>query len=190
MPRRAARVKRTPPARYARGMTDAAPAADAASAHAPSARLHWEDFPVGQVAEFGRVEVRREAVIDFASQFDPQPFHLDDEAAAASLFGRLSASGWHTACLLMRMLCDHHLLRTEGLGSPGVEALRWLQPVYPGDALSARQEVLEARPMRSRPHVGLLKSRFTVLNQRREAVMTMESWSMVRRRDVTPPAQD
>jgi acyl dehydratase len=90
----------------------------------------------------------------------------------------------------MRMLCDHHLLRTAALGSPGIDALRWLQPVYPGDVLSARQEVLEARPMRSRPHVGLVKSRFTVLNQRREPVMTMESWGMMRRRDVPPPGHN
>ena len=163
---------------------------EAAGLEPASALLHWEDFPVGHVAEFGHVEVQREAVIDFARQFDPQPFHLDDEAAAASLFGRLSARGWHTACLLMRMLCDHHLLRTAALGSPGIDALRWLQPVYPGDVLSARQEVLEARPMRSRPHVGLVKSRFTVLNQRREAVMTIESWGMMRRRDVPPPGHD
>jgi acyl dehydratase len=161
---------------------------DIASVPDAQARLHWEDFPVGHVAEFGHAQVRREAVIDFASQFDPQPFHLDDEAAAASLFGRLSASGWHTACLMMRMLCDHHLLRTEALGSPGIDALRWLQPVYPGDVLSVRQEVLEARPMRSRPQVGLVKSRITVLNQRREAVMTVESWGMMRRRDHTPAA--
>ena len=168
-------------------MSDAAATPDSPLAGDAAPRLHWEDFPVGHVAEFGRAEIRRDAVIDFASQFDPQPFHLDDEAAAASLFGRLSASGWHTACLLMRMLCDHHLLRSASLGSPGIDALRWLQPVYPGDVLSARQEVLEARPMRSRPHVGLLKSRFTVLNQRREVVMTMESWGMMRRRDVLPP---
>jgi acyl dehydratase len=149
----------------------------------PDFRYHWEDFPVGLVQEFGQMPIEREATIAFASQYDPQPFHLDDEAAAASLFGRLSASGWHTACLMMRMLCDHHLLRTASLGSPGIDSLRWLQPVYPGDTLAVRQEVLEARVMQSRPHVGLVKSRCTVLNQRREAVMTLETWGMIRRRE-------
>lgn len=159
-----------------------------ASAHDPPAgraapRYHWEDFPAGSVREFGAMPVTREATIAFASQFDPQPFHLDDEAAAASLFGRLSASGWHTAAMAMRMICDDHLLQTASLGSPGIDQLRWLKPVYPGDTLSVRLEVLEARTMASRPAVGLVKSRWTVYNQAREAVMSMEGWGMMRRRE-------
>ena len=145
-------------------------------------RFWWEDFPAGSVREFGAKPVSRDAVIAFAAEFDPQPFHLDDEAAEASLFGRLSASGWHTCAMTMRMICDDHLLDAASLGSPGIDSLRWTRPVYPGDTLSVRLEVLEARPMGSRPEVGLLRQRWQVLNQDREVVMTMEGWGMLRRR--------
>ncbi|MFM8770273.1 MAG: MaoC family dehydratase [Rubrivivax sp.] len=145
-------------------------------------RYHWEDFSPGTVRVFGSTAVTREATVAFAAQFDPQPFHLDDAAAEASLFGRLSASGWHTAAMAMRMICDDHLLDTASLGSPGIDQLRWVKPVYPGDTLSVRLEVLEARTMSSRPEVGLVKSRWTVLNQHAEPVMTMEGWGMMRKR--------
>lgn len=145
-------------------------------------RFWWEDFPAGSVREFGAKQVTRDAVIAFAAEFDPQPFHLDDEAAEASLFGRLSASGWHTCAMTMRMICDDHLLDAASLGSPGIDSLRWTRPVYPGDTLSVRLEVLEARPMGSRPEVGLIRQRWQVLNQDREVVMTMEGWGMLRRR--------
>ena len=145
-------------------------------------RYWWEDFPAGSVREFGATPVTRDAVIAFAAEFDPQPFHLDDAAAEASLFGRLSASGWHTCAMTMRMICDDHLLEAASLGSPGIDSLRWTKPVYPGDTLSVRLEVLEARPMGSRPEVGLLRQRWQVLNQDREVVMTMEGWGMIRRR--------
>ncbi len=147
-------------------------------------RLFWEDFPVGQVREFGHYEVSREAVLAFARQFDPQPFHLDDAAAEASLFGRLSASGWHTCAMAMRMMCDGYLLESASLGSPGIEKLNWLKPVYPGDVLHLRIEVLEARAMTSRPSVGLVRSRTTVLNQNDDAVLSMEGVGMFRRRSV------
>jgi len=146
--------------------------------------LYWEDFPAGSVREFGATAVTREAVIAFAREFDPQPFHLDDAAAEASLFGRLSASGWHTCAMTMRMLCDEYLLRSASLGSPGIEQLRWLKPVYPGDTLSVRFEVLQARLMASRPGAGLIRSRWEVLNQDREMVMSMEGWGMLGRRPV------
>jgi acyl dehydratase len=145
-------------------------------------RFWWEDFPAGSIREFGAKPVTREAVLAFAAEFDPQPFHLDDAAAEASLFGKLSASGWHTAAMTMRMICDDHLLAAASLGSPGIDSLRWTQPVYPGDTLSVRLEVLEARPMGSRPEVGLVRSRWVVLNQQHEEVMTMEGWGMFRRR--------
>ncbi len=137
--------------------------------------------------------VSREAVLAFAEQFDPQPFHLDDEAASASLFGGLCASGWHTCAMAMRMMCDGYLLDAASLGSPGIDQLRWLKPVFPGDTLSVRMEVLDARPMTSRPGVGLLRSRWEVRNQHGQPVMTMEGWGMFRRRHVaeaasTPPA--
>jgi acyl dehydratase len=144
--------------------------------------IYWEDFEVGQTRPYGPIEVTREAIIDFARQFDPQPFHLDDAAAAQSLFGRLAASGWHTCALTMRMLCDAYLLRSASLGSPGVENLRWLQPVYAGDTLHGHLTVLEARASESRPGLGLVRSRWTTLNQHEQAVLTMEGWGMFRRR--------
>ena len=146
-------------------------------------KLYWEDFHVGSIREFGATAVTREAVIAFASQFDPQPFHLDEEAAKASLFGRLSASGWHTCAMAMRMMCDDYLLRSSSLGSPGIEQLKWHKPVHPGDTLRVRLEVLEARPMASRPAVGLVRSRWEVLNQNDATVLSMEGWGMFGRRE-------
>ncbi|OYU98692.1 MAG: dehydratase [Burkholderiales bacterium PBB5] len=145
-------------------------------------RYHWEDFPVGSVREFGATTVSREAVLAFASAFDPQPFHLDDDAAEASLFGRLSASGWHTCAMTMRMMCDDYLLDSASLGSPGIDSLRWLKPVFPGDTLRVRLTILEARPMVSRPTVGLVRSRWEVMNQHGDTVLSMEGWGMFRRR--------
>ncbi|BAL93378.1 MaoC family dehydratase [Rubrivivax gelatinosus] len=146
-------------------------------------RYHWEDFPAGTVREFGATTVTREAIVEFARQFDPQPFHVDEEAAKHSLFKGLCASGWHTAAMTMRMMCDEYLLDAASLGSPGLENLRWTKPVYPGDTLKVRMEVTEARPMGSRPTVGLVRSTWTVFNQRDEAVMSMEGWAMFKRRE-------
>ncbi|MDE2093455.1 MAG: MaoC family dehydratase [Burkholderiales bacterium] len=148
-------------------------------------RWYWEDFPVGQVREFGAFAVTREAVLAFAAQFDPQPFHLDDAAAQASLFGKLTASGWHTCAMAMRMMCDEYLLESSSLGSPGIEGLRWTKPVFPGDTLSVRLTTLEARPMASRPNVGLVLSKWEVLNQHRDTVLTMQGWGMFGRREPT-----
>ena len=144
-----------------------------------------EDFPAGRVLEFGGYTVRREDVLRFAAEFDPQPFHLDEAAAERSLFEGLSASGWHTCAIVMRMNCDAWLLDSTSLGSPGIENLKWTAPVRPGDTLHVRLTVLEARPMRSRPHVGLVRSRWDVFNQRAEPVMEMEGWGMFGRRQ--PP---
>ena len=154
---------------------------------APAARYYWEDFEVGRVREFGRCEVTREEVLEFAGRFDPQPFHLDDAAAARSLFGRLAASGWHTAAMAMRMMCDGYLLDSASLGSPGVEKLTWPAPVYPGDVLSMRNTVLESRPLASRPEVGLVKSRNEVLNQHGQVVLSMEGFGFFRRRQPGGP---
>ena len=139
-----------------------------------------EDFPVGSVREFGHMQVTREAVLAFAGEFDPQRFHLDDAAAEASLFGRLSASGWHTCAMAMRMMCDEYLLDAASLGSPGIEMLRWLKPVHPGDVLSMRMTVVEARLMASRPGVGLTRIEWRVSNQHGEPVLTMEGYGMFR----------
>ena len=163
---------------------------DSSSSDDPSARpirYWWEDFEVGRVRKFGRCEVTREAVLDFAARFDPQPFHLDDEAAARSLFGRLAASGWHTAAMAMRMMCEGYLLDSASLGSPGVDKLSWPTPVYPGDVLTMRSTVLEARPSASRPEMGLVKSLSEVLNQHGQVVLRMEGLGFFRRRGAGPP---
>ena len=162
------------------------PTASRGTDPAPAPRYHWEDFPVGHVREFGGLLVSREAVVEFARAYDPQPFHLDDAAAAASPFGHLAASGWHTCAMAMRMMCDAYLLESAALGSPGVDHVRWLKPVYPGDTLHVRLTVLEARPSASRPGVGLVKSHWDVSNQHDERVLTMEGWGMFGRRPPTP----
>jgi acyl dehydratase len=161
--------------------------ASAALAPPPPIRLYWEDFPVGSVREFGAMQVTREAMLAFARQFDPQPFHLDEEAAKASLFGALSASGWHTCAMAMRMMCDAYLLESSSLGSPGIEHLKWRKPVFAGDTLSVRFTVLEARVMASRPGVGLIRSDWEVLNQHRDVVLTMQGWGMFGLREAAAP---
>jgi acyl dehydratase len=144
--------------------------------------LYWEDFALGSAREFGAITVTREAVLAFAGQFDPQPFHLDDAAAEKSLFGKLSASGWHTCAMTMRMTVDAVLLQSSSLGSPGLDNIRWHQPVFPGDVLSVRLTTLETRPMASRPTVGLVLSKWETLNQRGEVVLAMQGWGMFGRR--------
>jgi len=154
--------------------------ADASPQNAPL--LYWEDFREGEVREFGRTTVKHDDIVRFASEFDPQPFHLDDAAAAHSIFGGLIASGWHTAAIALRMMCDEYLLRAASLGSPGLDSLKWLLPVRPGDTLSMRLTVLEKRPLESKPGIGLVKIRHEVLNQDRQVVMRMEGYGMFRRR--------
>ena len=151
-------------------------------------RYYWEDFPAGLVRDIGSFAVTREAVLAFAHEFDPQPFHTDDEAAQASLFGGLCASGWHTCAMAMRLMCDSYLLEAASLGSPGIENLRWLKPVFPGDTLGGTMTVLEARTMASKPHVGLVRSAWDLRNQHGETVLTMEGWGMFRRREVSAAA--
>jgi acyl dehydratase len=152
------------------------------------ARWYWEDFPAGQTREFGSHLVTREAVLEFARQFDPQPFHLDDVAAERSLFGKLAASGWHTCAMAMRMMCDAYLLEAASLGSPGVDHLKWPRPVFPGDTLRMRSTVVEARPLASRPAVGIVRSRSEMLNQHGEVVLSMEGAGFFRRREPAAPA--
>ncbi len=146
---------------------------------------YFEDIAVGTTSSFGRYEVKRDEVTAFARKFDPQPFHLSDEAAAATHFGRLSASGWHTCAMTMAMLVENlKTHRQAGLGSPGIDELRWLTPVYPGDTLRCESEVLEKRQSASRPEMGIFKSRLTVFNQDDVAVMTMISNGLVATRPV------
>ena len=143
--------------------------------------LHFEDLVPGTKAAFGRYEVTREEVVQFATLYDPQPFHLDDEAAAKTYFGRLSASGWHTAAMTMRMLVDNMVDRRQaGLGSPGIDELRWLKPVYPGDVLRVETEIVDKRQSQSRPEMGSFRSQVTVFNQHDEPVMTLKSIGLIR----------
>lgn len=151
---------------------------------------YLDDIVVGATDAFGSYAVTREEVIAFAAKYDPQPFHLSDEAAAATHFGRLAASGWHSCAMTMAMLVEHGTaLRQAGLGSPGLDELRWLTPVHPGDVLRCETEVLSKRVSRSRPDMGLVKSRVTVFNQAEVAVMTMVTNVMVATRPADlPPA--
>ena len=147
---------------------------------------YLDEFAVGQTARFGSYEVTREEVLRFASAYDPQPFHLDDEAAAANpIFGRISASGWHTAAMTMRMLVDHNkAVGGAVMGSPGIDELRWLRPVYPGDILRVETEVLEVRPSRSRADMGSVKTMLSVFNQHDDKVMTQIAITLAKRRDI------
>ena len=141
---------------------------------------YFEDLDVGSKSSFGSYLVTREEVIDFASRFDPQPFHLSDEAAAATHFGRLSASGWHSCAMMMAMLVENlKTNRQAGLGSPGVDELRWLRPVYPGDTLRCESEIFEKRPSQSRPEMGSYRARTTVFNQHDEPVMSLISIGLI-----------
>ncbi len=147
---------------------------------------YLEDMKVGTKASFGRYEVTREEVLEFAGKYDPQPFHLDDEAAAKTHFGRISASGWHTCAMTMAMLVENLTKNKQaGLGSPGLDELRWLKPVYPGDTLRVESEITEVTPSRSRPEMGSTKARVTVFNQHDEPVMRLLSIGLVARRPMT-----
>lgn len=144
---------------------------------------YFEDLVVSGRASFGDYAVTREEVLDFARRYDPQPFHLDDDAAAATHFGRLAASGWHTAAMTMAMLVAQMGRTAEAsLGSPGLDELKWLRPVYPGDRLRVETELLEKRLSASRPGLGLTKSRTTTFNQDGVAVMTFVANGMIRTR--------
>lgn len=142
----------------------------------------FEDFAPGQVREFGGRLVDRDEGLAFAAAYDPQPLHLDEAAAEASVLGGLSISGWHTCALVMRMMCDAYLLDSTSQGSPGIDQLRWLKPVRPGDTLHVRMTVQETKASKTRPQIGLVRSQWEVFNQHRELVMTMEGWGMFGRR--------
>lgn len=145
---------------------------------------YFEDFQIGQTASFGRYEVTRDEVLDFAQRWDPQAFHLSDEGAAATHFGKLSASGWHTCAMTMAMTVAEHDKHDGGsLGAVGIDNLRWLKPVHPGDVLHVQSEVIEARPSGSRPDMGSVRSRVTVFNQKDEPVMRFEPIVLYRRRE-------
>jgi acyl dehydratase len=149
---------------------------------------YWEDMQVGQVRELGHATLTREEIINFANQFDPQPFHLDEEAARQSVFGGLCASGWHTCSLAMRLMVTNFLCHTSSMGSPGLENIRWLKPVFPGDTLRLQSSVLETRPMGKRPDIGMTRNLWEMFNQHNDKVLHMEGWGMFKRRKPAPSA--
>jgi acyl dehydratase len=144
--------------------------------------IWWEDFEVGERSEMGRHTFKRDEIVAFARQFDPQPFHVDPQAAKASPFGGLIASGWHTCAVGMRLMVDQYIGRTVSLGSPGIEDIRWLRPVRAGDTLTYSRTVIESRASTSREGVGLVKHRWEAVNQSGEMVLSMEGWGMYGRK--------
>ena len=145
-------------------------------------KYYWEDFKVGDTSPIGQKLVDKDELIAFAKTYDPQPFHIDEEAAKASIFGGLIASGWHTCSMVMRMMVDSYLRDSASLGSPGLDNVRWLKPVRPGDTIRATRTVLETRASKSRPDMGVVKTRWEVINQDDELVLTMEGHGMFLRR--------
>ena len=139
----------------------------------PNDARYFEDYVAGTVHEFGSTVVEQDEVIRFARRFDPQVFHTDPEAARDTIFGGLIASGWHTGAMMMRLLADHFISKVASLGASGLEELRWLKPVRPGDELSLRVSILETRRSRSKPDRGVVRNRIEVLNQDREVVMSL-----------------
>jgi acyl dehydratase len=150
--------------------------------------LTFEDFPPGHFGTFGPRRVSREEIIAFATEFDPQPMHLDEDAAKKSLLGGLSGSGWHLCSIMMRMLFDGFIHRTASLGSPGVDELRWLSPLRPGDDLTLDVEVAQARVSRSRPTTGIVTFRMQVRNAAGARLLDATSPIIVKRRDALAQA--
>ncbi|AEG48535.1 MaoC domain protein dehydratase [Sphingobium chlorophenolicum L-1] len=153
-----------------------------------SEMIYFEDLELGNMKEFGPLTVSRDEIIAFATEFDPQPFHLSDEGAAQTHFGSLASSGWHTTALSMKMMVEGWSRNTDakpaGLGAIGVDDLRWLQPVRPGDTLRGTSEVIAKKESRSRPEMGVITSQVTLYNQRDEPVMMMKPIVMFRKRPV------
>ena len=150
-------------------------------------RLYWEDFFIGEVRDLGHITPTREEIIAFASQFDPQPFHLDDEGGKASMFGGLCASGWHTCSMAMRLMVTNFLHETASLASPGLENIKRTKPVYPNDTLRLQTTVLDTKPMGRRADVGMTRNLWEMFNQHGDKVLQMEGWGMFRRRHPATP---
>ena len=144
--------------------------------------IYFEDVRVGDTERFGRYEVTREEIVEYARQFDPQPFHLDEEAARQSMFGGLIASGWHTGAMLIRMLNDHSIPRAATTGALGFDELKWREPVRPGDVLTVETRVLEKTESRSRPEIGVVKVASEVRDLRGRVKMSLVSLVLYRRR--------
>ena len=145
---------------------------------------YFEDIEIGRKQAFGHYDVTRDEVLEFAQKYDPQPFHLSDEAAAATHFGCISASGWHTSAMVMAMLVENLKANKQaGLGSPGLDELRWHKPVYPGDTLRCETEVIEKRRSKSRPEMGSFRSKMQIYNQDDVLVMSFISIGLIATRE-------
>jgi acyl dehydratase len=153
-------------------------------------RYHFEDLRPGMSLTLGPSHVSKDEIIAFAGEYDPQPFHVDEVAARDSFIGTLIASGWHTACINMRLFADGILLDSTSMGSPGIEELKWLKPVKPGDTLRSRVTIADSRPSGSRPNLGLVQFAFEVMNQNDEAVMSQSNWVLFGRREAGSEASD
>jgi acyl dehydratase len=141
----------------------------------PVSKIHFEDFKPGLFAQYGPRLVTREEILAFAAEFDPQPMHLDEAAARDTMLGGLSASGWHTCGLMMRMMCDGFLLNSSSMGANAVEEVQWLKPVRPGDRLTLHVTVLETRVSKSRPDMGFVTTLMEMFNQAGTRVMSLKS---------------
>ena len=148
----------------------------------PDTKLHWEDFVAGAVAHYGPRLVTREEIVAFAAEFDPQPMHLDEAAASATLLGGLAASGWHSCSLMMRLIADGFVLNSTSMGAPGVDEVTWHKPLRPGTRTQLRATVLETRPSGSRPAVGLVKFKFEMVDDADAIIMTQVNTMMFGRR--------
>ena len=155
----------------------------------PVDRRYFEDYVSGTEHTFGPIRVEQDEIIDFARRFDPQKIHMDPEAAEKGSFGGLIASGWHTGSLMMRLFVDHYLSSVASLGSPGMDELRWIRPVRPGDELSIRVKVLETKPSRSKPDRGVVRSFVEVMNQNGEKVMDVRAVNILQCRPKTGAGQ-
>ena len=148
--------------------------------------LWWEDFEVGETLEMGRHTFSEAEILDFGRRYDPQPFHTDPVAAKSAVFGGLVASGWHTCAVGMRLMVESYISKTHSLGSPGIDQIRWLKPVRPGDTLTYTRTVIESRASTTRKGVGLVKQRWQAVNQAGETVLTMEGWGLYGRKPARP----
>jgi acyl dehydratase len=149
----------------------------------PASERYFEDYHVGMVDEFGEVHVSAEEIVEFAQRYDPQAMHIDADSASRGPFGGLIASGWHTAAMIMRLFVEHYLSKVATLPSPGVDELRWVRPVRPGDRLRVRVTVTDARRSRTKPDRGIVRSLVEVLNQNDEVVMTQRPMNLMRCRN-------
>jgi acyl dehydratase len=149
---------------------------------APIGDRYFEDYTAGAVYEYGYAGVTEAEILEFARVFDPQPIHVDPVFAAEGPFGGLIASGWHTTAIFMRLLADHYISRVASLASPGIDELRWPAPLRPGDSVRLRATILEARPSRSKPDRGLVRTRAQLISQNDEDVLRLDAMNIIRRR--------